>query len=158
MRRVIAIVCILLVLLPKTATAAPDELSLSWEQLEAAVLGERVTIRLPTVTVNGHVLAVMREGLTIDVLKTSNPAVQSLGSALIPRDSITTIETTHQGNLFRYLSIPISMAVSFVAYKGLKNQISNRYARGFVAPMIGFGVGFGVSSLGRKFARKTTVI
>jgi len=138
-------------LLPEAAGAAPRTVAVTWDQLEPMILGERVTIQLPNnVSIDGRVIEVKPDSLTVDILRSSNRAVQPVGSAELPRASLTTIRLHHHRRYVRPLLLILDIG-ALIAVSKYNRSVATAIA-------IGFGIGFGSPILARKLSDGVTVI
>ena len=83
----------LLASFPHPSIAMANEIELHWNELSGIALGRNVDLRLTDGTrVQGELLVVRPEALSIDVNKTSNKLTYPKGQREIPRASMSTLE------------------------------------------------------------------
>ncbi len=154
MRRIVAILCVLLLFLPGTASAKPRVVTVPWDKLDQMVLGERVTIQLPNASIDGLVIGVKADSLGVDILRSSNPAVQRPGSTDLPRASLTTITLHHRRRYIR----PITFILALGVAEAINLTVLKNHQSFGTAIAVGLGAGFGSQYLARKFSDSVTVI
>jgi hypothetical protein len=154
MRRLTAILCVLLLILPVAASAKPKVVIVPWDKLDQMILGERVTIPLPNASIEGMVIAVKADSLAVDVLRSSNPAGQRTGSAELARTSLTTITLHHRRHYIRPLAFVLAIGVA----EAINLTVLKNHQSVGTALAVGLGAGFGSQYLARKFSDSVTVI
>jgi len=87
------LLAVLLASSPHKLTAKTNAIELRWNELSGLAVGKDVNLHLTDgAQVQGELLAVRNDALSIDVGKTSNQAAYPKGQQEIPRASISTFE------------------------------------------------------------------
>jgi len=135
MKRVSLVVCFVLLAIPQPLSAK-KKIKVPWNQLEALILGEKIKIELPDATLDGTVIAIMENNLSLDVFKTTNPVTHPRGTLTIPKDSLNVLELRRpRGRLFRFVVMMVPTAGAIAVSATTKNK-GIRYGMLFVPTAI----------------------
>lgn len=152
---------VLLLLLPAAAEPQePEKQQYRWVDLESRITNSKVAFMLPDGTqVKGRVLAVVAEGLRMNVTETSDPSAQSKGQHLIPAQSLSVIRVMESSKKWRVICTIAAPFAAVAAYAGAAGGLpdSSESGNGSVSAVV-LGSLAGGYFLGRALDKKATEI
>jgi len=153
----------LLASFPHPSIAMANEIELRWNELSGIALGRNVDLRLTDGTrVQGELLVVRPEALSIDVNKTSNKLTYPKGQREIPRASMSTLELRRiKTARWRVVGTTAGVVGGLFAGAGVAVGLC-RYTCGGGAVWAGIGAGVAVAVVGNRLGHEadmqTTIV
>ena len=153
----------LLATFPHQSVAKANEIELRWNELSGIALGRNVDIRLTDGTrVQGELLVVRPEALSIDVNKTSNKRAYPKGQREVPRASVSEFEMRRlKSAKWRVVGTTLGVVGGIFTAAGVAVG-SCSYECGNGAAWAALGTGVGVAVLGNRLGHQadmqTTIV
>jgi hypothetical protein len=146
---------VLLAGLPHHSIAKTNEIELHWNELAGVAAGKDVDLRLTDGTrVQGELLAVRPEALSMDVSKTSNQQTYPKGQREIPRTSVSTLEMRRlKTSRWRVVGTTAGVIGGIFAGAGVGVAICQSDC-GAGAGWAGLGTGVAVAILGNRLGHE----
>ena len=154
---------VLLASFPHLSLAKANEIELRWNELSGVAVGKDVALRLTDGTqVQGELLVVRPDALSIDVAKTSNKQAYPKGQREIPQASVATLELRRlKTSRWRVVGTTAGVIGGIFAGAGVGVAICQRDCGGG-AVWGGIGTGVAVSILGNRLGHEgdmqTTIV
>jgi len=155
---------VLLASFPHQSMAKANEIELRWNELSGIAQGRDVKLRLTDGTrVEGELLVIRPEALSIDVNKTSNKVTFPKGQREIPRTSVSTLELRRiKTARWRVVGTTVGVVGGLFTGAGVAVGLCNSYSCGGGAVWAGIGTGVATAVLGNRLGHaadmQTTIV
>jgi len=149
------LLAVLLASFPQPSMAKTNVIELRWDELSGLAVGKDVDLGLTDgARVQGELLAVRPDALSIDVGKTSNKGTNPKGQQEIPRASVSTFEIRRLKTA-RWRVVGTSAGVVAGIFTGAGVGVGLcRHSCGAGAVWGGIGAGVGVAILGNRLGHE----
>ncbi len=148
---------VLLASFPHHSIAKTNEIELHWNELSGVAVGKDIDLRLTDgARVQGELLVVRPDALSIDVSKTSNKAIYPKGQRDIPRASVSTFEMRRLKTArWRVVGTASGVVAGIITATGVGVLLCHRsFNCGAGAVLGGLGADVGVAILGNRLGHE----
>ena len=145
-----------IILLSVTSAFAADRKAaqMAWSDIYSAIAGAKLEMVLPSGTeIQGKLLEVGPQALTMDVTKTSNSKELAKGRASVPRASVSTIHARKCGAKWRVI-LGIGLPAGLLGAAGAAINAQSSTVKGQEAAGVILGIGAGSAVAGYFIGRQ----
>ncbi len=149
------LLAVILASFPHQSMAKTNTIELRWDELSGLAVGKDIDVRFTDGTrVQGELLAVRPDALSIDVSKTSNKATYPKGQRNIPRASVSAFEMKRLKTArWRVVGTTAGVVAGIFTGAGVGVGLC-RHDCGAGAVWGGIGAGVGVAILGNRLGHE----